>query len=120
MSERGDELYRKVFDEGPIGTAVLDTQFVLVRANQALCRLLSYSETELTGLKNADLVHPEDRELDAEQAKRLLNGEIPGYQVEKRYISRRGAVIRVSASFSAIRDAQGGLQYLVAAFEEIS
>jgi PAS domain S-box-containing protein len=115
-----DVPFDRIFEESPVGMAVVDPGFRLLRANRALCRLLGYSEDELRDLKNADLVYPPDRDLDAEQAKRVFEGSLPGYQVEKRYVTREGAAVWVCLTVTALRDEQGGLQYLLALFEEIT
>jgi len=36
--------------------------FRILKANRALCQMLGYTEGELTGLRFADITHPEDAE----------------------------------------------------------
>jgi PAS domain-containing protein len=55
-----EERFRKIFDEGPLGMAIVDLDYRFVTVNSALCRMVGYSEQGLTGLTIAEITHPED------------------------------------------------------------
>jgi hypothetical protein len=75
----------------------------LVQANRKVCGLLGFNRTELCSLPVSALVHPEDRETEFEQRKRLAAGEIPGYELVLRWIRQDGGVAWVRLSVSALR-----------------
>jgi signal transduction histidine kinase len=57
----------------------------------------------------ADLTHPEDRERDWQQLSSFLQGRLPIYDVEKRYVRKDGNVIWVHVTSAMVRDAEGKL-----------
>ncbi|MEJ2428247.1 MAG: PAS domain S-box protein [Deltaproteobacteria bacterium] len=56
-----EELFRRTFDEAPIGAAIISTDFRFKRVNSALCSITGYSQEELESLSFMDITHPEDR-----------------------------------------------------------
>src|SRR5579871_725390 len=87
-----EQKFRKVFEEGPLGIALVNPDYRFAHVNSRFCELLGYSEEELRGRTVWDITHPEDIEADREQARRVFLGEIPHYIVEKRYITKGGEV----------------------------
>ena len=66
-AEESEELFREVFSASPLGMALLDGAGVIVMGNDALCRFLERTPSELVGHRLGDFRHPDDtrRELDA-------------------------------------------------------
>ncbi|NML16456.1 PAS domain-containing sensor histidine kinase [Azohydromonas caseinilytica] len=89
-----------------------------LRVNAALCAIAGYSEAELLAMTVDQLNHPEDRELDRRTFESLFRGET-GYQVEKRYLRKDGAVVWVRASGNVLRDARGRPVRAFAVIEDI-
>ena len=85
--------FRKVFDEGPIGTALSDKQYHFVQANTVFCRLFGYTEQELKKLSFKDITHPEDLESSAENVRELEKGKLSVYKTEKRYLTKNKDII---------------------------
>ena len=57
--------------------------------------------------------------MDAEQARRLLAGEVPTYALEKRYVDRDGRTVWVNLTASLVRSQEGDPEYVVAIVEDI-
>jgi len=115
-----EERFRKVFEEGPVGMALVGSDHRLIEVNPALCGLLGYSERELTGMRFADITHPEDIERDARSAEQLFKGEIPSYSLEKRYVRKDGEQIWAHLTASLIRGKDGTAEYGLGIVEDIS
>jgi PAS domain S-box-containing protein len=111
---------RQAFNFASIGMALvgLDGQFLQV--NAAYCRLTGYDETELVARTFQDITHPDDLALDLAQAERLAQGEIEGYEMEKRYIRKDGALIWVLLTGSAVRDPEGRPVHFIAQIQDIT
>lgn len=118
--QESEDRFRKVFEESPIGMVLVDSNFRLIRVNSAFCRMVGYAEEELTRLTFADITHPEDIENDLEQARRVFSGEIPSYQMEKRYITKNKEIIWVHLTASMIRDREGRSLYGLGIVENIT
>jgi len=82
--------------------------------------MLGYTEQELIQHTFANVTHPEDVEMDVQRARQLLQGEIPGFRTEKRYITRSQEVIWGNLTASAIRDQEGKVLYGLGMVENIT
>lgn len=78
-----------------------------MEVNDALCRMLGYSREELLQLDFQHITHPDDLAKDLALLQQLLEGVIADYQLEKRYVDKRGNVLWILLSVSLVRDALG-------------
>jgi PAS domain S-box-containing protein len=115
-----EERFRRIFDQSPIGAAIVSLDYRFVRVNQALCRIMGYSEEELTTLRFSDITHPDTLVSDLEQVRRLAAGEIDRYSRDKRYIRADGSVVWGHLSSSLMKDAEGHPLYFTTLVEEIT
>jgi len=83
-----ERIFAKVFQESPVGMALLGRDFRFIKVNAAFCRMLGFTEQELLGLTSLALTHPDDLQTSAEHAKRVFADEISLYRLEKRYITK--------------------------------
>ena len=102
-----EERFRRVFEEGPLGLALVGKDYRFVKVNSALCQMVGYSEAELLQMSFADITHPDDLQTDVELAERLFRGEIPFYTLRKRYVKKNGEIIWINLTASVIRDEEG-------------
>lgn len=112
--------FQAVFDNAPIGIAVVGLNGAFQQVNQALCRITGYPAHELTQLTFQDLTYPADLDNDLNEAARLLHGEISTYQMDKRYYAKDWRIIWVRLSGSMVRDADGQPRCFIAHVEDIS
>jgi PAS domain S-box-containing protein len=115
-----EERFRLTLDEAPIGMALVALDGRFVRVNRALCDILGYTAEELTGLTFQAITHPDDLDADLALAERLSRGEIPRYQLEKRYVRKDGTVVDVTLSGSALRGRDGAPVHFIAQLEDIT
>ncbi|MGJ5819694.1 hybrid sensor histidine kinase/response regulator [Paludibaculum fermentans] len=115
-----EERFRRLFEEGPLGIALINPDFRVNRANAALVRMLGYSEAEMQDLSVIELTAPEDIDVTLKQANGLLRGEMPHYQLQKRYVTKAGSVIWANTTVSLIRDEQGDPIYGLVMIEDIT
>ncbi len=55
-----DFLYQLVIENGPLGVAIVDLNFKILKVNSTLCHLLGYSVDELLSMRIKDISHPDD------------------------------------------------------------
>jgi diguanylate cyclase (GGDEF)-like protein/PAS domain S-box-containing protein len=101
------KLFRETIEHAPIGIALVAPDGRWLSANRALCQIVGYSEEELLALTFQDITHPEDLDADLELRDRILDGELPGYRLEKRYFHKSGRVIHAQLSVTLVRDEHG-------------
>ncbi|MBI3803020.1 MAG: PAS domain S-box protein [Nitrospirae bacterium] len=117
---QSEERFRKIFEEGPLGMVIVDRDYCLLRANSTTCKLLGYSEDELTQLTLRDITYPEDLPQDIESMKRLFAGALTEYKMEKRYVRKDQRVLWGTLTCSAIRDRDGNVLYALGMIEDIT
>ena len=115
-----EERFRKIFEEGPLGMAIVGLDDRFVKVNAMLCQMLEYTEEELAALTVTDITHPLDVSSDIQFAEKLLRGEIPAYQMEKRYLKKDEGIIWVNLTRSLIRDQREAPLYFLTMMEDIT
>ncbi len=115
-----EELYRNVFEDGPLGVALLELDGTVIRTNRRLQELLGYSERTLIEIGVPGISHPEDLVLDERYLRRLLDGEISSYTIEKRYICSNQEVIWGRLTVSTTRDERLEPTHIIAIVEDVS
>ncbi len=118
--QESEERFRKFFEEAPIGISVVHLDGRFLQVNKTYCPMLGYLEEELHQLTFAAITHPEDVEKDLGYAEQLFKGEIPSYQIEKRYIKKNGEILWISLTGTAICDVEGKACYGLAMVEDIT
>jgi diguanylate cyclase (GGDEF)-like protein/PAS domain S-box-containing protein len=117
---RSPDHFEQAFERAPIGMGLLDQAGRWVLVNRSLCEITGYTAAELIGASFQDLTHPEDVDNDRERRAQLLAGEIPAYQVEKRYFNASGEAMSTMLSISLVRDHDGTPLHFIAQLQDIS
>ncbi len=102
-----EERFRNIFEEAPIGMAVVGLDGRLLQVNKAFCEMLGYSEQELTIRGLSDITHPNDVGKDGLLAAQMLKGAITIYKVEKRYLRKNREPLWADLTATVIRDHDG-------------
>ncbi|MDP2432831.1 MAG: response regulator [Pseudomonadota bacterium] len=111
-------LFRSQFDRGNFGIAITSPEKGWLRINPYLCDLLGYDERELRGMSWAEMTYPDDLDADMAQFGRLLAGEIDAYELDKRFVSKAGAVVYTHLTVSCFRDG-GQVKFVIASLLDI-
>jgi PAS domain S-box-containing protein len=115
-----EERFRRVFEEGPLGLALVALDYRFVKVNSALCRMVGYPEDELVRKTCADITHPDDLRADAELSERLFRREISFYRVQKRYMRKSGEIIWINLTASMLLGPDGEPLHGLAMMEDIT
>jgi PAS domain S-box-containing protein len=102
-----ESLFRRIFDQLPVGAALVSTAGRFHRANPAFCGMLGWSEAELRELTWLDITFPEDRENSVSLVRELYSGTIEQFELEKRYLRKDGGSVWGAVSVRLITDASG-------------
>ncbi len=102
-----EERFRAVFEHAGTGIAVTSTDGPFLRCNPAFEEIVGYAESELKAIRFADILHPDDREENLTQGRRLLTREITSFEIENRYIHKAGHSVWVRKFISMQYDPNG-------------
>lgn len=112
-------LFQKIFDEGPLGIAVVGPDLCFKKVNGRLCDILGYSREELSGMSFAHVTHPADIASELCLAQQLLDGKIPFYNMRKRYVTKRQRTAIVEITVFLIRADDGRPLYGVGMVQDV-
>jgi PAS domain S-box-containing protein len=77
-----EERFRRVFEEGPLGLALIGRDYRFLKVNGALCQMVGYSEAELAQKTFVDITYQDDVRADMDLADQLFRREIPYYRIQ--------------------------------------
>lgn len=105
--QKAEEQFRSAYESAVVGMAVVSLDGTWLRVNPALCELLGYSEDEMLSADIQSFTHPDDLDESRVRMDLLMAGDIPSYQIEKRYIRANGAYMWALVSVGVVRDGDG-------------
>lgn len=114
-----EAVFRSIFENATVGMARTDPEGRFLVANSAYQRMLGYSMEELRQLTLEGVTHPDDYQRHRELFQKMIAGEIPAFDIQKRYLRKDGSVLWVHASDSAVFDAAGNLRFAQAITRDI-
>ncbi|MFD2112194.1 PAS domain S-box protein [Thiorhodococcus fuscus] len=107
------------FEQAASGIALVSPDGRFLQVNQRLCEFLAYDQTELLAKTFQEITEPEDLNADLANLNQLLDGSIPRYSMEKRYLRSDGVSVWANLSVSLVRGESGSPDYFVAVVEDI-
>ena len=102
------------------GVCITSPEKGWIEVNGRLCTILGYAREELVLKTWAEMTHPDDLAADVEQFDRLLSGQIEQYRLEKRFIRKDGALVWTTISVGCVRKADGTVDHVVCAMDDIT
>lgn len=115
-----EELFRLTFDQSPLGAAIVGLDYRFLRVNAALCQMIGYAAEELLGLDFQAITYPDDLEASLVPARRLADGELEHYAIEKRYIRKDGRIIWVNLLVQKVQSRNGRPLHFLGLVEDIT
>jgi PAS domain S-box-containing protein len=115
-----EERFARAFIDAATGMALVSLNGDFLKVNKALCRLLGYSEEELTRLTFQAVTHPDDLDSDLGHVNSILSGKSDHYRLEKRYIHREGRVVWGNLTVSVVRKTDGKASYFISQVQDIT
>ena len=118
--EASDARSRQLFDDAPIGMAVvaLDNH-KFKQVNASFSEMIGYSEPELLARTPLEVTHPDDLDESRRLVAEMLQGSGRG-SVEKRYLRKNGEVLWAQRTACVIRDKDGAAREFLIMVEDIT
>jgi PAS domain S-box-containing protein len=115
-----EQMFRTVFESSATGLALVAPDGRWLEVNQSINRILGYTSHELRNLDIQTLTHQEDLPAELACMRRALAGEIDRYQLEKRYINKKGRAIMAALTVSLVRGRNGRPLYFICELTDIT
>jgi PAS domain S-box-containing protein len=112
--------FRAMFEQANVGIVQASFDGTLVKVNPGFCKIVGYTEDEVSGMAIRDLTHPDDYVVEEALTRRLMAGELPGYSIEKRYLHKEGRLVWGQMTATLVSQSSGGPFYMLAIVEDIS
>ncbi len=109
-----------MFEEAPIGIALVSPAGRWLRVNRVLCSIVGYTEKELLERTFQDITHPDDLADDLAHVQEACERERDYYRMEKRYIHKDGHIVWIQLNAALIRSVDGQPRYFISHVEDIT
>lgn len=116
----GDVVFRRIYEKSGLGYGLVGSDLRFLDVNPALCDMLGYERDELVGRTYAEVTHPDDAAIDVELGEKVFAGAIPGYSLQKRFLTKGGEVRHVELYASVVVDPASDRPYGVAIIEDVT
>jgi PAS domain S-box-containing protein len=114
------ELFRTAMEHSAIGMALVKPDGHFLKVNQALCRIVGYTEAELLATDFQSLTHPDDLPSDLHFVQQTLHGEIDHFQMEKRYFHKDGRIVWILLNVALVRDHKRNPLHFISQIQDIN
>ena len=115
-----EERFRGIFEQGSVGVAVMRPDGHFAQVNQAYCDFIGYAPAELMGRHFAQVIHTDDLPGATAHWDAVMAGGAIGQVNERRYLHKSGTVLWGLASFTVLRDPDGGVTSYMVQVQDIT
>jgi PAS domain S-box-containing protein len=115
-----ETLFASAFTYAAIGMALVGLDGRWLEVNEALCRIVGYTKAELLALTFQDITHAEDLSMDLTLMQHLVDGRIPSYNMEKRYIRKDGSIAWIYLTVTLAHRADGSPHHFISQAQDIT
>jgi PAS domain S-box-containing protein len=118
---RSKESFQQLFEEAPIGMAMIGADVRFGRVNRALCDIMGYSKEEMKGARFDRFVHPENLDDHLAAAQEFFENKRSSFKREARYLRKSGEVLWGSLTVERIEDPSNGqMLFVLGMLEDIT
>lgn len=115
-----EDRFSRAFEHAAIGMAIVSLKGKWLRINDSISEILGYESSELLKLTFQDITYPEDLDKDLNLLRDMIDGKIESYQMEKRYIHKKGHLVWVILAVSIIKNRDGKPLHFISQLTDIS
>ncbi|MFD3596161.1 diguanylate cyclase domain-containing protein [Nocardia sp. NPDC058640] len=105
--------FEAVFDGASVGIGTVDMTGQVVNCNATLAHMIGQTPETMPGRTVADILGPQNLNDAFDQLQRMVAGESESFRTETEHLHTDGRVTAIDLSMSAVRDADGGIQFLI-------
>jgi two-component system NtrC family sensor kinase len=118
--EESERRFKNTFEQAAVGIMHVALDTTPLRVNSRICSIFGYTQEEMLTQFVKVNTHPDDFDKDLELGRKVLDGVIPTYSLEKRYIRKSGEIVWCNLTVSLVRKPDGTPDYFISVIEDIS
>ncbi|MGL1931554.1 MAG: EAL domain-containing protein [Desulfotalea sp.] len=116
-----EQNFRAFFEMASVGVAQVDIRTgKYKKINEKYCNILGFSVEELQNLTADTITHPDDLAMQHHHVELLLKGDISEFTIEKRYISKNGAIVWTYLTVSPLWKDGHDPDYIIVVIRDIT
>jgi len=103
--KRSERRFRAIFEEAPLGVGVFDSiNGNAIMVNSKFVAIVGHSLEEINRMQWSEYSHPDEIQENLDNMARLMNNEITGFCMNKRYIKSDGSIVWANMTIAPIND----------------
>ncbi len=115
-----EEQLRAMFNQAAVGIAVASLDGCFIDMNKKFSAILEYPVDALKGMTFSDITHPDDMAQTQSSVRQLLDGAIPEYSLEKRYLRKDGSTLWSLTTVTLLKSVDGAPLRFMGVIEDIT
>ena len=112
--------FRGTFENAAVGMAHIALDGRWLRVNERLLGILGYCRADLIQMTFQDVVYPDDRTCDLEMIQKVLEGEIPSFTIQKRFLRKDRTLVWLETTVSMQETSVHNEPYFISIIEDIT
>jgi PAS domain S-box-containing protein len=112
--------FSAIFEKAGIGIILKGVDGKIIDCNPAFSQMLGYGIGELKELDYLAITHPDDRPVNKILFNELQDGKRESYNLEKRYLGKKGRIVWVSITATVVRGPEKKVQFSIVMAENIT
>ena len=117
--KQSDARFYAVFENSAVGIVLMSLERRPIAINAVTEKIIGYSFKEVQHIDPRSVAVPEDRSIDDELFRDLVQGKRESYVMERRYRRKDGRILWARINYSLVRDIDGKPDYLIGIIEDI-
>ncbi len=117
--KQSELLFSTAFDSSIMGLVISDAKGVIMRANEAFCRIVGHSMEDVLGKTSKAITHPDDLQQNVEELRKIEEGA-SSTSFQKRYIRPDRSVVWTQVNVSKTQPDGDDNYSLIVTVEDIS
>jgi PAS domain S-box-containing protein len=117
---RSRESFQQLFEEAPIGMAMIGADLGFGRVNRALCEMMGYTKEEMKKVSFDRFIHKDDLEDHLAAGQEFFDNQRSSFKREARYLKKGGEPMWGNLTVERIEDSTGQMLFVLGMLEDIS
>ncbi|ADV48495.1 PAS/PAC sensor signal transduction histidine kinase [Cellulophaga algicola DSM 14237] len=111
---KSEESMQQAFENSSVGMALIGLEGNWIDVNTSLCNSVGYTKEEMIQKKIIEITHPNDWTKDSHFLKKMHEGKLTNYTIDKRFYHKDGAVVHAILTVTTVHKVNGNLSHFIA------